>query len=165
MLKLLWAHALRSLIIARKKLVGQRVTLENQMRLAVVFGVRLPRALTTAFIDQALKLKDWPSASRGDRPCAKRASLWRVVSRSSCMRCCATEPSSHRLRWLGSQAYRTGGRIELPQGATPEAGSRRRRGLCCSGRYLVDCAFNLAALRPAYPIRLARDLREDGEKP
>ena len=45
--KSLQAHALRSLIIARKKLVGQRVTLENQIRgLAVVFGVRLPRALT-----------------------------------------------------------------------------------------------------------------------
>jgi hypothetical protein len=26
------AHAVRSLIIARKKLVGQRVTLENQMK-------------------------------------------------------------------------------------------------------------------------------------
>jgi transposase len=50
------AHAVRSLIIARKKLVGQRVTLENQIRgLAVVFGVRLPRALTNAFIDNALK--------------------------------------------------------------------------------------------------------------
>ena len=36
--------------------VGQRVALENQVRaLAVVFGVRLPRALTAAFIDQALK--------------------------------------------------------------------------------------------------------------
>jgi transposase len=43
--KSLQAHALRSLIIARKKLVGQRVTLENQIRgLAVVFGIRLPRA-------------------------------------------------------------------------------------------------------------------------
>ena len=43
--KSLPAHAVRSLIIARKKLVGQRVTLENQIRgLAVVFGVRLPRA-------------------------------------------------------------------------------------------------------------------------
>jgi transposase len=41
--KSLSAHAVRSLIIARKKLVGQRVTLENQIRgLAVVFGVRLP---------------------------------------------------------------------------------------------------------------------------
>jgi transposase len=39
------AHAVRSLISARKKLVGQRVTLENQVRgLAVVFGVRQPRA-------------------------------------------------------------------------------------------------------------------------
>ncbi len=41
--KSLPAHAVRSLIIARKKLVGQRVTLENQIRgLAMVFGVRLP---------------------------------------------------------------------------------------------------------------------------
>jgi transposase len=57
--KSLQAHALRSLIIARKKLIGQRVTLENQIRgLAVVFGVRLPRALTAAFIDQALKASE-----------------------------------------------------------------------------------------------------------
>jgi transposase len=57
--KSLQAHALRSLISARKKLVGQRVTLENQIRgLAVVFGVRLPRALTAAFIDQALKASE-----------------------------------------------------------------------------------------------------------
>jgi transposase len=54
--KSLPAHAVRSLIIARKKLVGQRVTLENQIRgLAVVFGVRLPRALSSSFIKQALQ--------------------------------------------------------------------------------------------------------------
>ena len=57
--KSLSAHAVRSLIIARKKLVGQRVTLENQIRgLAVVFGVRLPRALTAAFINEALKVSE-----------------------------------------------------------------------------------------------------------
>ena len=57
--KSLQAHALRSLIIARKKLVGQRMTLENQIRgLAVVFGIRLPRALAAAFIDQALKASE-----------------------------------------------------------------------------------------------------------
>ena len=57
--KSLPAHALRSLIIARKKLVGQRVTLENQIRgLAIVFGVRLPRALTAAFIRQALRASE-----------------------------------------------------------------------------------------------------------
>ena len=57
--KSLSAHAVRSLIIARKKLVGQRVTLENQIRgLAVVFGIRLPRALTAAFIDQALQASE-----------------------------------------------------------------------------------------------------------
>jgi transposase len=54
--KSLPAHAVRSLIIVRKKLVGQRVTLENQIRgLAVVFGVRLPRALSPTFIGQALQ--------------------------------------------------------------------------------------------------------------
>ena len=57
--KSLPAHAIRSLIIARKKLVGQRVTLENQIRgLAVVFGVRLPRALSPAFITKALQASD-----------------------------------------------------------------------------------------------------------
>jgi transposase len=57
--KSLQAHALRSLIIARKKLVGQRVTLENQIRgLAVVFGIRLPRALTAAFVNQALQASE-----------------------------------------------------------------------------------------------------------
>src|SRR5271169_6908978 len=57
--KSLSAHAVRSLIIARKKLVGQRVTLENQIRgLAVVFGVRLPRALSSAFITQALRASE-----------------------------------------------------------------------------------------------------------
>src|SRR3954454_8452498 len=57
--KSLPAHAVRPLIIARKKLVGQRVTLENQIRgLAIVFGVRLPRALSPAFIDQALRASE-----------------------------------------------------------------------------------------------------------
>ena len=57
--KSLPAHAVRSLIIARKKLVGQRVTLENQIRgLAVIFGVRLPRALSPAFIRQPLRASE-----------------------------------------------------------------------------------------------------------
>lgn len=41
--KSLPAHAVHALIIARKELVGQRVTPGNQIRgLAVVFGIRLP---------------------------------------------------------------------------------------------------------------------------
>ena len=57
--KSLPAHAVRSLIIARKKLVGQRVTLENQIRgLAVIFGVRLPRALSPVFVKQALRASE-----------------------------------------------------------------------------------------------------------
>ena len=57
--KSLSAHAVRALILARKKLVGQRVTLENQIRgLAVVFGIRLPRGLSPAFVERALRASD-----------------------------------------------------------------------------------------------------------
>src|ERR1700731_1081831 len=52
--KSLPSHAARALLIARKKLVGQRVTLENQIRgLAVAFGVRLPRGLSSGFAEKA----------------------------------------------------------------------------------------------------------------
>src|SRR6202795_453623 len=54
--KSLAAHAVRALIIARKKLVAQRVTLESQIRgLAVVFGVRLPRGLSPAFAGHVIR--------------------------------------------------------------------------------------------------------------
>jgi transposase len=57
--KSLPAHAVRALIMARKKLVGQRVTLENQIRgLAVVFDVRLPRGLSPAFVNQVIAMSD-----------------------------------------------------------------------------------------------------------
>src|SRR4029450_10394386 len=55
--KSLPAHAIRSLIMARKKLVGPRRPLGNQTRgLAVVFGVRLPRGLSPAFVQQVLEM-------------------------------------------------------------------------------------------------------------
>jgi transposase len=57
--KSLPAHTVRSLIVARKKLVGQRVTIDNQIRgLVVVFGVRLPRAQSPAFKGASLKVSD-----------------------------------------------------------------------------------------------------------
>ena len=78
-MKSLRAHALRSLISAGKKLAGQRVTLENQIRgLAVVFGIRLPRALTVKLhlIDQALKASGGVAGSlrryAGFECCARR---------------------------------------------------------------------------------------------
>ena len=57
--KSLPSHAVRALIMARKKLVGQRITLENQIRgLAVVFGVRLPRGLSPAFVKEVIAMSD-----------------------------------------------------------------------------------------------------------
>src|SRR5262245_47489804 len=70
--KSLPAHALRSLIIARKKLVGQRVTLENQTRgLAVMFGLRLPR-LTRRVVRQQAAIYWVQTQQRGgglQQPC------------------------------------------------------------------------------------------------
>ncbi len=69
--KSLPAHAVRSLIIARKKLVGQRVTLENQIRgLAVVFGVRLPRALNPASSGRR------SGRARGSPACPPPCGVW-----------------------------------------------------------------------------------------
>jgi transposase len=57
--KSLPSHAVRALIMARKKLVGQRITLENQIRgLAVVFGVRLPRGLSPVFVKEVIAMSD-----------------------------------------------------------------------------------------------------------
>src|SRR5579863_5879293 len=57
--KSLSAHAVRALIIARKKLVVQRIMLENQIRgLAVVFGVRLPRGLSPTFVERVIGMSD-----------------------------------------------------------------------------------------------------------
>ena len=57
--KSLPAYATRSLISARKKLVGQRVTLENQIRgLGGRVRVGLPRPVTAAFVNQAVKTSE-----------------------------------------------------------------------------------------------------------
>lgn len=56
--KSLPAHAVRVLIVARK-LVGQSVTLENQVRgLAVAVGVRLFRGRSPRFVEQVIALSD-----------------------------------------------------------------------------------------------------------
>ena len=59
---------------------------------------------------------DLHHAGRRRQRCAKRASLWLVAWRSSCTRCCGTEPSSRRLR---PSIHQTGDRLELPRGVTP----------------------------------------------
>jgi transposase len=101
--KSLQAHALRSLISARKKLVGQRVTLENQIRgLAVVFGVRLPRALAAAFIDNALRASEGiaglSAAMRG--LIAARTAVMTAVGASAACRRLMTIPGVGQLTAL-----------------------------------------------------------------
>jgi hypothetical protein len=97
-----------------------------------------------------LKLEDWAFAI------AKRSTMRKTriaLARRLAIIMHATLRDESRLKRFRPISLRTGGRIELPQGATPEGGSRRRRGLCCSGQLLADCDFNLAALHPAYPIK------------
>jgi transposase len=121
--KSLPAHAVRSLIGARKKLVGQRVTLENQIRgLAVVFGVRLPRALTAAFVNQALK------ASEGIAGLSRPP---RLLSYVSCRRRSQRPQSSRRFvpqsipAWRQTDCARLSGR-DRRSFAHPPIPRRRR---------------------------------------
>ena len=88
-----------------------------------------------------------PSRSPSNQRCAKRESLWLAASRSSCMLCCGTEPSSHRHK----PAPRDRRPNPAPMRSDALGRSRRRRRFCCRGRPLADCDFNRAALHPAYP--------------
>jgi hypothetical protein len=105
-----------------------------------------------------LKLKDWPSRSPGDRRCARPASLWRVASQSSCMRCCGTKLSSRRLK---TSIHQTGDRIELPRGATPEGGSRRRRGLRCMRSIAGRLRFQPSRPAPSLPHQVPNEHAEN----
>jgi hypothetical protein len=95
-----------------------------------------------------LKLKDWAFAI------AKRSTMQKAriaLARRLAIimhRCCATGPSSHRLRWFRPISLRTGGRIELPQGATPEGGSKRRRRFCCTQPTNSRLRFQPSRLEP-----------------
>jgi hypothetical protein len=51
------------------------------------------------------------------------------------------------------QRHETGGRIELPRGATPREGADDGADSVACGQRLADCGFNRAALHPAYPIK------------
>ncbi len=86
------SHAVRALIIARKKLVGQRVTLENQVRgLAVAFGVRLPRGLSSGFAEKAMfalfSRSHMNAGQDGFRDASSKhpSDLWRPVESAECL--------------------------------------------------------------------------------
>jgi transposase len=69
-----------------------------------------------------------PSRLQSAQQCARRALPWLVGLRSSCTRCSATGRSSSSIK----RNQETGSRIQLPHGATPEGGSKRRRRFCCT---------------------------------
>jgi transposase len=106
--------SLRALLIARKKLVGQRVTLENQIRgLAVAFGVRLPRSLSSGFAEKAMAaghgIAGLDGAMRGllaardailKAVVAINADMKRLERSSAACRCLMTIPGVGRLTAL-----------------------------------------------------------------
>jgi hypothetical protein len=123
--KSLSGHAVRSLIIARKKLVGQPDLGKPDPRPRG--RVRDP---APSRAHRRLRRPGCQSQRRGRGSLCRHAGFDRRAdaSQSSCTRCCGTKPSSRRLR---PSIHQTGDRIELPQGVTPQGGSRRRRRLRC----------------------------------
>jgi hypothetical protein len=109
-----------------------RVTLENQIRgLAVVFGIRLPRALTAAFIDQALKasegIADLSAAMRGliaartaamAAVAAIDADMGRTARASAACRRLMTIPGVGQLTALAFMAAAEGSRLPLSMSST-----------------------------------------------
>ena len=104
-----------------------------------------------------LKLKDWAFAI------ARRSKHAQGARRSG------ASPRHHHARHavgrngvhlgVGLPTTETGDRIELPQGATREGGSRRRRGFC-SQRHHRSTAFSTLPLCPSLPIKRQRARRE-----
>ena len=99
-----------------------------------------------------------PSQSPSDQRCAKRESLWLVASRSLCTRCCEMERSSYRPK---PAIHETGGRIQLPRGATPEGGSRRRRGFCCMRPTTSRLRFQPSRPAPSLPHQVPNEHAEN----
>jgi hypothetical protein len=74
------------------------------------------------------------------------------------MRCCGTKLSSRRLK---TSIYQTGDRIELPQGATPKGGSRRRRGLRCMRSIAGRLRFQPSRPAPSLPHQVPNEHAEN----
>ena len=99
-----------------------------------------------------------PSQSPSDQRCAKRESLWLVASRSLCTRCCETERSSVR---LSRASHETGGRIQLPRGATPEGGSRQRREFRSTRSTYGRLRFQPSRAAPSLPHQVPNEHAEN----
>ncbi len=74
------------------------------------------------------------------------------------MRCCGTKPSSCQLK---PSTHQTGDRIELPQGATPEGGSRRRRVLRCMRSIAGRLRFQPSRPAPSLPHQVPNEHAEN----
>jgi hypothetical protein len=66
---------------------------------------------------------------------------------------------------LGPAILETGGRIELPQGATPKGGSRRRRGFCCTRSTTGRLRFQPSRPAPSLPHQAPNEREENTGTP
>ena len=74
------------------------------------------------------------------------------------MRCCETRQSSY---WPKPTIHETGGRIQLPRGATPEGGSRRRRGFCSTRSTHDRLRFQPSRAAPSLPHQVPNEHAEN----
>jgi hypothetical protein len=70
----------------------------------------------------------------------------------------ATERNSHRRK---PAIHETGGRNQLPRGATPEGGSRRRRGFCCMRPTTSRLRFQPSRPAPSLPHQAPNERAEN----
>jgi hypothetical protein len=108
-----------------------------------------------------LKLKDWAFAIAKRSTIAKRASL---LARRLAIIMHAMLRDGVRAG-LGPSTHQTGGRHQLPRGATPEGGSRRRRGFCCMGPTVGQLRFQPSRPAPSLPHQVPNEHAENAGIP
>jgi hypothetical protein len=86
----------------------------------------------------------------GDQRCARRGLLWLAASQSSCRD--AARRDGVRIS-LSYRSHETGDRIWLQEARCPREGADDCADSVARGQPPADRVFNLAALRPAYPIK------------
>jgi hypothetical protein len=130
--------------VGRGRLRRQHLEVRRQARANPVYEAA--NVMLTRYKGQ-LKLKDWAFAI------AKRSTMRKarvaLARRLSDHHPCDAARQDRVRSGLSPAIHETGGRIQLPRGATPEGGSRRRRGFCSTGSTYDRLRFQPSRAAPS----------------
>ena len=107
-----------------------------------------------------LKLKDWAFAI-ARRSTMRKARVALARRLAIIMHATLRDGTEFVPADLGPTSHETGGRNQLPRGATPEGGSRRRRGFCCMRPATGRLRFQPSRPAPSLPHQAPNERAEN----